>query len=57
MRGCVLISRRRGRHAAALRRLHDLEGDYKVLPGHEGISSLSEERAANPYMAQAVGRR
>ena len=46
-----------GQMLRALRRLHDLEGDYKVLPGHEGISSLSEERAANPYMAQAVGRR
>ena len=46
-----------GQMLRSLRRLHDLEGDYKVLPGHEGISSLSEERAANPYMAQAVGRR
>ena len=46
-----------GQMLRSLRRLHDLEGDYKVLPGHEGISTLSEERAANPYMAQAVGRR
>lgn len=41
----------------SLKRLHDLEGDYKVLPGHEGISTLSEERVANPYMLQAVGKR
>ena len=41
----------------SLRRLYELEGDYKVLPGHEGISTLNEERAANPYMLQAVGNR
>ena len=41
----------------SLKRLYDLEGDYKVLPGHEGISTLSEERVANPYMLQAVGKR
>lgn len=41
----------------SLKRLHDLECDYKVLPGHEGISTLSEERVANPYMLQAVGKR
>ena len=46
-----------GQMLASLKRLHDLEGDYKVLPGHEGLSTLSEERAANPYMAQAVGAR
>ena len=41
----------------SLRRLYELEGDYKVLPGHEGLSTLNEERAANPYMLQAVGKR
>ena len=46
-----------GKMLQSLRRLHDLEGDYKVLPGHEGISTLSEERAVNPYMLQAVGKR
>ena len=40
----------------SLKRLSELEGDYKVLPGHEGISTLAEERAANPYMLQARGR-
>ncbi len=29
----------------SLKRLSELEGDYKVFPGHEGISTLSEERA------------
>lgn len=46
-----------GQMLHSLARLHDLEGDYKVLPGHEGISTLSEERVANPYMLQAVGKR
>lgn len=40
----------------SLKRLHDLDGDYKVLPGHEGLSTLSEERVANSYMLQAVGK-
>ena len=38
----------------SLKRLHDLEGDYNVLPGHEELSILSEERKYNPYMRQAV---
>ena len=46
-----------GKMLQSLKRLHDLEGDFKVLPGHEGISTLSEERAVNPYMLQAVGKR
>ena len=46
-----------GQMLRSLKRLHALEGDYKVLPGHEGISTLSEERVANPYMLQAVGKR
>lgn len=37
----------------SLKRLHDLPGDYRVLPGHEGLSTLAQERAANPYMRQA----
>ena len=38
----------------SLKRLHDLPGDYKVLPGHEGMSTLEEERQWNPYMLQAI---
>ena len=38
----------------SLKRLHDLEGDYNVLPGHEGFSMLSHERKYNPYMKEAV---
>lgn len=40
----------------SLRRLYELEGDYQVLPGHEGLSTLAEERARNPYMKQAIGK-
>ncbi len=45
-----------GRMLASLKRLHDLEGDFQVLPGHEGVSTLEEERRCNPYMLQAVKR-
>lgn len=40
----------------SLKRLHDLEGDFHVLPGHDMTSTLGEERRANRYMKQAVGR-
>ena len=40
----------------SLKRLHDLEGDFHVLPGHDRTSTLGEERRANRYMKQAVGR-
>lgn len=39
----------------SLKRLHDLPGDYRVLPGHESLSTLEQERASNPYMQQACG--
>ncbi len=39
----------------SLKRLHDLPGDYRVLPGHDAITTLSEERARNPYVRQAMG--
>lgn len=38
----------------SLKRLHDLEGDYQVLPGHDAVSTLADERAWNPYMRQAT---
>lgn len=40
----------------SLARLHGLSGDCHVLPGHEGTSTLEEERRMNPYMRQAVGK-
>jgi glyoxylase-like metal-dependent hydrolase (beta-lactamase superfamily II) len=38
---------------ASLKRLALLEGDYKVYPGHEGATLLSDERKNNPYMIYA----
>ncbi len=38
----------------SLRRLHNMEGDFHVLPGHESASTLAEERRGNPYMKEAV---
>ena len=39
---------------ASLKRLAQLEGDYTVLPGHGEASTLETERAANPYMKEAL---
>ena len=39
---------------ASLRKLAALPGDYHVLPGHMGASTLEHERQANQYMAYAV---
>ena len=38
----------------SLKRLYELPGDYRVLPGHEGLSPLEQERTSNPYMLQAI---
>jgi glyoxylase-like metal-dependent hydrolase (beta-lactamase superfamily II) len=35
---------------SSLRRLSNLEGDYKVLPGHGRSSTLAQERIENPYL-------
>ena len=34
----------------SLRRLMELPGDYKILPGHGPATTLSRERKYNPYM-------
>ena len=39
---------------ASLRRLAALPGDYTVLPGHGEASTLSRERAYNPYLKEAT---
>lgn len=38
----------------SLKRLGEIEGEYHVLPGHEGTSMLSRERKTNPYMLEAA---
>lgn len=38
----------------SLKRLGELEGDLQVLPGHEGYSTLEEERRSNHYMLYAM---
>ncbi len=42
---------------ASLQRLAALPGDYTVLPGHEGVTTLSRERACNPYLYKKEKRR
>jgi len=39
---------------ASLKRLSQLEGDYKVLPGHEWATTMSREREYNYFMKDAV---
>lgn len=40
----------------SLARLGRLDGDYIVRPGHEGMTTLSRERATNPYMRQGMAQ-
>lgn len=44
-----------GEMTASLRRLAGLEGDLRILPGHERETTLDRERAGNYYMRQATG--
>ena len=37
----------------SLRALRNLPGDYEIFPGHDKPSTLSEERARNPYLRNA----
>lgn len=39
---------------ASLKRLGELEGNFHVLPGHEGTSTLDQERKFNPYRREAM---
>lgn len=39
----------------SLRRLYELEGDYRVYPGHGGATTLEAERRDNYYMKEAAG--
>ena len=41
---------------SSLKRLAGLEGDFQVLPGHEGTSTLARERQVNPYIRQALAQ-
>lgn len=43
-----------GKMMASLRRLGELEGDLRVLPGHMESSTLGRERQVNPYLRQAM---
>lgn len=38
----------------SLKRLASMEGDYQVLPGHEGFSTLEKERTSNYWILFAL---
>ena len=40
---------------ASLRRLYELKGDYTVLSGHTGSTTLERERKTNMFMQSALG--
>ena len=40
---------------SSLARLGKLPGDYRVCPGHEGLSTLEAERRGNYYLREALG--
>ena len=39
---------------ASLKKLAALPSDYKVYPGHEGPTTLEQERQTNYYMREAM---
>lgn len=39
---------------ASIRRIMHLPGDTRLLPGHGDVSTLAEERQANPYVQEAL---
>ncbi len=41
---------------ASLKRLGELEGDFRVLPGHGPETTMEEERRSNFYLREAMGR-
>ena len=41
---------------SSLARLASLEGDYRVLPGHDRETTMDYERRVNPYMRQGTAR-
>lgn len=41
---------------SSLKRLGELEGDYRVLPGHEGQTTLERERRTNQCLRAAMDR-
>ncbi len=42
---------------ASLKRLGQLEGDFRVLPGHDVASTLERERQTNYYVKMAMSRK
>ncbi len=45
-----------GQMMDSLKRLGRLEGDFRVLPGHDVSSTLERERQTNYYMKEAMSR-
>ena len=40
----------------SLRRIAEMPGNYRVLPGHDIATTLDYERRVNPYMREAMSK-
>lgn len=45
-----------GQMLSSLKRLAELEGDFRVFPGHEGSTTLDRERKGNYFVKEALGQ-
>lgn len=45
-----------GQMLASLKRLVELPGDFRVFPGHEGPTTLEQERKNNYFVREALGQ-
>lgn len=53
---CDLVNGDLNKMYVSLKKLADLPGDYRVLPGHESPTTLEYERHSNEYMMDAMKR-
>ena len=53
---CDLVNGDLNKMYGSLKRLAELKGNYRVLPGHESPTTLDYERNSNEYMMEAMKR-
>lgn len=53
---CDLVNGDLSKMYISLKRLAELKGNYRVLPGHESPTTLDDERNYNEYMMEAMKR-
>ncbi|MBR4879031.1 MAG: MBL fold metallo-hydrolase [Clostridia bacterium] len=53
---CDLVNGDLNKMYVSLKKIAELKGDYRVLPGHESPTTLEYERHSNEYMMEAMKR-